>query len=57
MHSEGYLYRDLKANNIMIDSSGKVTLIDFGLTKKIDKQRTYSYCGTLHSMAPEILNS
>ena len=37
----------------MIDANGKVTMIDFGFAKKIDRERTSSFCGTTHSMAPE----
>lgn len=41
----------------MINQYGNVTLIDFGFSKRIHKERTNSFCGTLHSMAPEILES
>jgi hypothetical protein len=36
----------------MIDQRGKVTMIDLGHTKKIGKDRTYTICGTTHSMPP-----
>jgi len=39
LHKKGILYRDLKASNVMINSRGKVTLIDFGLSKFIGKER------------------
>ena len=45
-----------KKNNIIINKHGKITLIDFGLCKKIDRNRTYSFCGTTHMMAPEFYN-
>lgn len=52
MHNHGFIYRDIKASNFMIDQSGRVTLIDLGHTKKIDKDRTYTICGTTHSIPP-----
>jgi serum/glucocorticoid-regulated kinase 2 len=35
MHSKNIIYRDIKAENIMIDSNGNVKLVDFGLSKVI----------------------
>ena len=55
VHNAGVVYRDIKASNFMMDKDGRVTLIDLGLAKKIDKKRTYSICGTVHAMPPEIL--
>ncbi|KAL4455131.1 hypothetical protein ABPG74_006513 [Tetrahymena malaccensis] len=54
MHSQGYIYRDLKASNIIVDQYGKVTLIDLGYTKKIENELTNSFCGTIHMIAPEL---
>ena len=53
-HQNGYVYRDIKASNFMIDEQGRVTMIDLGHAKKIDRERTYTICGTVHSMPPEI---
>lgn len=53
-HQNGYIYRDIKASNFMIDEQGRVTMIDLGHAKKIDRERTYTICGTVHSMPPEI---
>lgn len=47
----------MKASNVIIDQFGKVTLIDFGYCKQIEKERTYTICGTTHSMAPEIFSN
>jgi serine/threonine protein kinase len=46
----------MKASNVMISAGGKVTLIDLGFAKKIGNERTYSFCGTTHSMAPEFFS-
>jgi serine/threonine protein kinase len=55
VHNSGVVYRDIKASNFMLDKDGRVKMIDLGLAKKIDKKRTYSICGTVHAMPPEIL--
>ncbi|KAG1655064.1 putative serine/threonine-protein kinase [Nymphon striatum] len=57
LHNAGVIYRDLKMENILLDSDGHVQLIDFGLAKWLhhgDRARTI--CGTIQYMAPEILN-
>ena len=38
----------------MIDEKGRVTMIDLGHAKKIDRDRTFTICGTVHAMPPEI---
>ena len=39
----------------MIDDQGYIRVIDLGLSKKLDKGRTDTVCGTPHYLAPEIL--
>ena len=51
-HKRGYIYRDIKASNFVIDSFGKVTLIDLGKAKKINGERTLTLCGTTHTIPP-----
>ena len=49
--------------NILLDSEGHVCLCDFGLSKEfsvesrddVDMMRTYSFCGTIEYMAPELI--
>jgi calcium-dependent protein kinase len=58
MHSKGVTHRDIKLENIMIDRSGEVKLIDFGLATKYQSEEYANLTdtvGTLYSMAPEVL--
>ncbi len=53
-HSEGFLHRDVKPENLMIDEQLNVYLIDFGTAILIEAhQLKTSYVGTLPYMSPE----
>lgn len=55
LHRNNISHRDLKLDNIMIDRTGKVTIIDFGFAIQADcNTKINSFCGTPFYMAPEI---
>jgi len=48
-------YRDLKPENILVDNQGHIRIVDFGFSKKLKGEFTYTCCGTMDYIAPEIL--
>ena len=58
IHQKGILHRDIKSNNIKINSSGQVKLLDFGIAKDtITPKLTLDghYVGSLYYLSPEQL--
>ena len=56
LHSKGIVHRDLKLENIMIDSDGYIKIIDFGLARLLENDEVaQTYCGTAEYFAPEVL--
>src|SRR6266540_4297935 len=58
-HQRGVLHRDLKPSNILIDRDGEPHLVDFGLAKLVNEERTQftlsgAVLGTPNYMAPEL---
>ena len=56
LHERQIIYRDLKPENMVVDSEGYPRLIDFG-TSRFVTGRTYTIVGTPHYMAPEVITS
>ncbi|SFB78162.1 Serine/threonine protein kinase [Flexibacter flexilis DSM 6793] len=58
-HRRGVIHRDLKPSNLMIDKTGRVKVLDFGVAKILDQTnspsltRTGTKIGTILYMSPE----
>ena len=55
LHNKKVIYRDLKPENVMLNSDGQARLIDFGFARKVTTDRAFTNCGTLGYTAPEVL--
>ncbi len=59
-HAVGIVHRDIKPHNLMLDDSGNVKIVDFGIARDLastdELTSTQATPGTLHYMAPEVLS-
>jgi len=59
-HEQSVVHRDLKPSNIVVDTSGNAKVLDFGVARITDEQRTQNtrtgdVIGTVRYMSPEQL--
>jgi len=54
MHKQHIIYRDLKPENLVLNSVGYLKITDFGFAKRV-MDKTFTLCGTPDYLAPEIV--
>lgn len=57
LHAHGWIHRDVKGANVMVASSGRVYLCDFGVSRCLERagDRAQTVAGTPYWMAPEVV--
>ncbi|XP_042461506.1 protein phosphatase 2C and cyclic nucleotide-binding/kinase domain-containing protein-like isoform X1 [Zingiber officinale] len=55
LHMKSILYRGVSPDVLMLDQSGRLQLVDFRFSKKLDGERTFTICGNADYLAPEVI--
>ena len=57
LHKNGFMHRDLKLENVMMEEDGYLKVIDYGLAKNFSPGSDFatSFCGTPDYIAPEMI--
>ncbi len=56
LHNNNIIHIDIKHANIIVSNNYKIKIVDFGVSKKIEKKKTLTkYVGTSYYMAPELI--
>lgn len=54
LHTRDLIFRDLKCENVVLDYRGYAKLIDFGSSKRLMEDKTYTFCATEY-LPPEVI--
>ncbi|MEQ2297469.1 hypothetical protein AMECASPLE_034965, partial [Ameca splendens] len=58
LHCRGVVYRDVKPENVVLDEQGYGKLIGSRCLRRVEVgKKTWTFCGTLGYMAPEVILS
>lgn len=56
LRGKGILHRDIKDENVIIDTEFHIRLIDFGSATLLEPGKLFhTFCGTLEYCSPEVL--